>query len=148
MSTNNEGGRCSRRQALTAAGMAGVGVTALAACSTTSPSSSSSNGSPGGVSAAKGKTIFETSQIPVGGGKINDTYKIVVTQPTAGDFKAFTAICTHMGCTLDAVTGGVIQCPCHGSTFSIKTGAVEAGPAPSPLQEYTVTVNGKAITVG
>jgi nitrite reductase/ring-hydroxylating ferredoxin subunit len=47
---------------------------------------------------------------------------VVVTQPTAGEYKAFTAVCTHMQCIVGSVANNVIQCPCHGSQYSAKTG--------------------------
>ncbi len=71
----------------------------------------------------------------------------MVTQPTAGVFKAFSAICTHQGCLVDGVSSGVIQCPCHGSEFNITTGAVVQGPAPTPLPEKTLTVSDGKIVV-
>ena len=89
----------------------------------------------------------KTSEIPVGGGKVFDTQKVVVTQPTAGQFKAFTAVCTHQGCTVSTVKDGTINCPCHGSKYSIADGSVQGGPAPAPLAAKTVTVNGDEITV-
>ena len=84
----------------------------------------------------------------MGGGKIFAAQKVVVTQPSAGDFKAFSAICTHMGCTVDQVANGTIDCPCHGSEFSITNGAVQAGPAPSPLPAKAITVTGDNIMLG
>jgi Rieske Fe-S protein len=69
----------------------------------------------------------------------------VVTQPTAGSFKAFTAVCTHQGCTVGTVAGGTIDCPCHGSKFSIKDGSVVNGPATSPLAAITIKVEGTSV---
>jgi Rieske Fe-S protein len=71
----------------------------------------------------------------------------VVTQPTAGEFKAFTAVCTHQGCVVSDVADGTINCGCHGSKFDITTGAVKAGPAKEPLPEKKVTVGADGITV-
>ena len=88
-----------------------------------------------------------TSDVPVGGGTILTDQKVVVTQPTAGEFKAFTAVCTHQGCLVASVADGVITCPCHGSTFSAADGAVISGPAPSPLAAVPVTVSGTQITI-
>ena len=73
--------------------------------------------------------------------------KTVVTQPAAGEFKAFSSICTHMGCPVAAVADGTINCNCHGSRFDIATGAVKRGPATRPLPAKTVTVKGDRITV-
>ena len=82
-----------------------------------------------------------TSEIPVGGGKTYKDQKIVVTQPTAGRYQAFSATCTHAGCLVDKVEGGQIICPCHGSRFSIADGKVEKGPALLPLPEEKIAVS-------
>ncbi|HUR74529.1 MAG TPA: Rieske (2Fe-2S) protein [Sporichthya sp.] len=81
-----------------------------------------------------------TSEIPVGGGRTYPDQKIVVTQPTAGEFKGFSATCTHAGCLVDKVEAGQILCPCHGSRFSIADGKVLKGPALLPLPEQAVAV--------
>jgi Rieske Fe-S protein len=82
----------------------------------------------------------------VGGGTINVDQKVVVTQPTAGVFKAFTAVCTHQGCTVASVADGVITCPCHNSLFSATDGSVQGGPAPAPLAPVAITVSGTTIS--
>jgi Rieske Fe-S protein len=69
----------------------------------------------------------------------------VVTQPTAGEFKVFSAVCTHMGCIVNQIAGGRIDCPCHGSEYSITDGAVLAGPAPKPLPAKPFKVTGDSI---
>ena len=71
--------------------------------------------------------------------------KIVVTQPKAGTFAAFTAVCTHLGCLVDSVSGGTINCPCHGSKFSITNGSVVNGPATAPLAAVSIKVKGSNI---
>jgi Rieske Fe-S protein len=86
-----------------------------------------------------------TSDVPVGGGKILADKKIVITQPRAGSFEAFSAVCTHLGCTVSSVSGGTINCPCHGSKFSVTNGSVVAGPAPSPLAPVGIKVQGTSI---
>ena len=87
------------------------------------------------------------ADVPVGGGTIVAATKTVVTQPAAGEFKAFSSICTHMGCPVAPVADGTINCNCHGSRFDIATGAVKRGPATRPLPAKTVTVKGDRITV-
>jgi Rieske Fe-S protein len=83
----------------------------------------------------------------VGGGKIFADDNLVVTQPAAGEFKAFSIICTHVGCLCDKVAGGTIDCPCHGSTFSITDGSVVTGPAIRPLTPEPFTVTEGTITL-
>ncbi|WP_327357145.1 Rieske (2Fe-2S) protein [Streptomyces sp. NBC_01304] len=92
-----------------------------------------------------GEELAKTSDVEVGGGKIFKDKKIVVTQPTAGDFKAFSAVCTHAGCTVNDVSGGTINCPCHGSKYRIADAAVADGPAPAPLSPQQITVSGDSI---
>lgn len=142
------------------AGIAGLGVATplLAACGSSSSASGSSgsggsgssgsssgSGSTGGGTSAKGLT--KTTDIPVGSGKIFPSKQVVVTQPTQGDFKAFSAVCPHQGCIVAEVRGADIDCACHGSRFSIKDGSVLNGPATSGLQKMTATVKGGEITV-
>ncbi|MEU2777944.1 Rieske (2Fe-2S) protein [Streptomyces sp. NPDC007162] len=115
------------------------------ASSAASPTAGSS--ASGSASAATGNALAQTSEIPEGGGMIFKDQKIVVTQPTKGEFKAFSAICTHMGCTVAKVADGTIDCPCHGSRFHIADGAVAHGPATRPLPAKSITVSGNSITV-
>ncbi|MEU9212958.1 Rieske (2Fe-2S) protein [Streptomyces sp. NPDC048415] len=96
-------------------------------------------------SAASGQELAKTSDIPVGGGKIFKDQKVVVTQPTKDDFKAFSAICTHQGCTVSTVSDGTINCPCHGSKYKIENAAVAHGPATRPLPAKKITVEGNSI---
>ena len=88
----------------------------------------------------KGTVLGVTSDIPVGGGAIYTAAKVVVTQPASGQYKAFSAVCTHVGCLVNKVTSGTIDCPCHGSEFKITNGAVVAGPAPSPLPARQIKI--------
>ncbi|MFE2142567.1 Rieske (2Fe-2S) protein [Streptomyces sp. NPDC059456] len=94
-----------------------------------------------------GKTLAQTSEIPVGGGKVFKDQKVVVTQPMAGQFKAFSATCTHQGCSVATVTDGNIVCPCHQSLFKISDGTVAGGPAKSPLAAAKIAVEGDKITL-
>ncbi|WP_431950308.1 Rieske (2Fe-2S) protein [Actinacidiphila sp. bgisy167] len=146
-----------RRAVVAAAGAAGL-VVALAACGdknaagTVSPAAPAQGGgqgtggsTPGGGGAAV--TLAKTSEIPVGGGKIFPDEKVVVCQPEAGSFKAFSAICTHQGCAVNQVADGTINCPCHGSRFSIKDGSVANGPATQPLPAARITVEGDSVAL-
>ncbi|HEX6521085.1 MAG TPA: Rieske (2Fe-2S) protein [Streptosporangiaceae bacterium] len=169
------GAEATRRAVLAGASL--VGVTALAACSTSStasggtPSANTASGSPAGGanpggppmtaggspttggtgagSGAGGGTVLgAATTIPVGSGKVFTAEKVVVTQPTAGHYRGFSAVCTHMHCIVDRVANGTIDCPCHGSRYSISDGSVVAGPAPSPLPPQPITVSGGKITLG
>ncbi|MEX0169403.1 Rieske (2Fe-2S) protein [Streptomyces sp. LMG1-1-1.1] len=91
--------------------------------------------------------LAKTSDIPVGGGTVFTEEKVVVTQPEAGEFKAFSAVCTHQGCLVNKVADGTIDCPCHGSKYRIADGSVAAGPAPRPLPAEQITVSGDTITL-
>jgi Rieske Fe-S protein len=71
----------------------------------------------------------------------------VVTQPTSGQFKCFTAVCTHQGCIVSDVSDGTINCACHGSQYSIEDGSVVQGPATFPLSEEKITVTGDQISL-
>jgi Rieske Fe-S protein len=127
------------------AGLGGLAAT-LAACGGGSSSSSSGSTSGSGSAGSSGNaTLASTSEIPVGGGKVFSAEKVVVTQPTAGEFKAFSAVCTHMQCLVNKVASGTIDCPCHGSEFSVRNGSVVSGPAPSPLPVQAIKVAGGKI---
>ncbi|GAA4867971.1 Rieske (2Fe-2S) protein [Kitasatospora terrestris] len=133
-----------------AAVLAGGSAVAVTGCSSDSDSSSSGTGgaaSSSGGGAAGAVDLGAASEVPVGGGKVYRDQKIVVTQPTAGQYKAFSAKCTHAGCVVDQVTSGQISCPCHGSKFAVADGSVSAGPAPSSLPEYKVAVQDGKIQV-
>ena len=124
------------------------GANAAAPAVTATLSSPSAPASASGSGGAASNALATTSEIPVGGGKIFTAEKVVVTQPNAGDFKAFSAVCTHMGCLVSTISNGTIDCPCHGSQFSITNGAVVAGPAPSPLPAEAINVSGSSISLG
>jgi Rieske Fe-S protein len=117
---------------------------------TSSPEPASASSAAGAVAGhanagLSGTVLGKTSDIPVGGGKVFTDAKVVVTQPTKDVFKGFSAVCTHVGCLCNQVAGGTIDCPCHGAKFAIATGAVVAGPAPTPLPAAPITVAGGKI---
>jgi len=120
-------------------------MTTSAVALTTACGGSGDGGSSGGSSGTT--DLAKTSDIPVGGGKVFKDQKVVVTQPVKGEFKAFSAVCTHQGCTVAKVADGTIDCPCHESRFSIADGAVKGGPAPRPLPAKEITVKGDTITL-
>lgn len=98
--------------------------------------------------ASGGSTTIDLSSIPVGGAvsaSINGN-PVVVAQPSTGKVVAFSAVCTHQGCTV-APQGKEYDCPCHGARFDAATGAVLQGPATAPLAKLTATVSGGKVTV-
>ena len=147
-----------RRGMLAGVGLVGL-ASAITACgggtSSSAPAAGNAGTTPGGpessapaASAAGGAAagaLAATSQIPVGSGMIFPAKQVVVTQPSANEFKAFSAVCTHMGCIVNQISDGTIDCPCHGSQYSIKTGDVVAGPAPNPLPAKQIKVSGDSI---
>jgi Rieske Fe-S protein len=125
---------------------AGNAATTAGAAGTTPAAPAGSSAAAGGASSAPaGNALAATSEIPVGSGKIFSGQQVVVTQPSAGEFKAFSAVCTHMGCTVNQISNGTIDCPCHGSQYNISTGDVVAGPAPKPLPAKQIKVSGDSI---
>ena len=141
----------SRRSILGAAAAVGaVGVVAAcggggsstpAASTTGSDSAAGSSSPPAGDAAA----LTPTADVPVGSGVILADAKVVVTQPTAGEFKAFSSTCTHMSCQVTSISGDRIGCPCHGSSYSIVDGSVQGGPAPRPLPKVAIKVEGDEV---
>jgi Rieske Fe-S protein len=155
--------QATRRGVLAGVGLVGLAgaITACGASGSSSAPATGTNSTPGaGATTATVPTassaqsasgagaadaLAKTSEIPVGGGKIFDTQTVVVTQPTAGEYKAFSAVCTHMGCIVNQISSGRIDCPCHGSEYSISDGAVLAGPAPRPLPAKQIKITGDSI---
>lgn len=132
----------SRRNALLGAGGLAAGVPLLAACG----GSGGSGGSASGITGSG--ALVATSDVPVGGGVILSDRGAVVTQPTAGQFKVFSDVCTHMGCIVSSVEDGTIDCGCHGSRFHITDGSVAQGPASAPLPEFAAKVQrGQVVAV-
>lgn len=126
--------------------MAAVGATGIAAVLTACGGSDKAGDSdavkPAGGS---GAVLAKTSDIPEGGGKIFADHGVVVTQPTAGQFKAFSSTCTHQGCPVTKIAGGTIHCPCHHSEFAVADGSVKHAPATQPLPAVKITVEGDSI---
>jgi nitrite reductase/ring-hydroxylating ferredoxin subunit len=148
------------------AALAGASAPLLAACGGSddasgggsTPSASGSSSAPGtsstapssttpstSASAGGGSVLGPVSDVPVGGGKVFTDAKVVVTQPTAGQYKGFSAVCTHQGNPIGSVEGGQIVCPFHNSHFSITDGSPVSGPAQTPLPAVNVAVQGSNI---
>lgn len=148
-----------RRHVLGGAGALTLGLPVLSACSgdddgpqtatdpDTSAPAGSSEPSETSESSEGDSALASTADVPVGGCAVFASAKVVLTQPTEGDFKAFSSICTHQGCTVSASSDGVIPCTCHGSEFSIEDGSVLQGPATSGLAEVDITVEGDSISL-
>ncbi|HSE56241.1 MAG TPA: Rieske (2Fe-2S) protein [Nocardioidaceae bacterium] len=137
----------SRRVVLRGAAVSGLALPLVAACGSDSGASSGEPATSAEASGGGAGGAIATSDVPVGGGLVVPDQQVVVTQPQEGEFLAFTAVCTHQQCTVATVEGGTINCPCHGSKFSIEDGSVVDGPAPSPLEEKSVSVEGDSIVV-
>jgi Rieske Fe-S protein len=148
------------RRTLGGLAAAGAGLPLLAACggsggpSTatdtpgTSPTTGGTGGNGGGSGGGSGgEALTKTSDIEVGGGEVFQDQQVVVTQPKSGEFKCFTAICSHQGCLVSDVSGGTINCNCHGSQYSITDGSVVTGPATFPLAAEQITVSGGEISL-
>src|ERR1044072_2366645 len=152
-----------RRAVVSAAGAAGLAA-ALTACGKDDGSASGGSQNAGSAqeSAGAGKSgeagaggdaggggggmeLAKTSQIPEGGGMVFKDHKVVVTQPSSGEFKAFSSICTHQGCSVGDVSHGTINCPCPQSNFDIGDGSVKGGPATKPLPGAKIKVEGTSI---
>lgn len=110
------------------------------------PPSDSSDTNAGGLVLAG-----SVQEYPEGVGKVLsvDSKPVIVVNTERG-FKAYSAICTHLGCVvLDKEPGlGYIKCPCHDGRFNPLNGAVIGGPPPRPLPAYEVRVDGDQIYVG
>ncbi len=146
-----------RRAILTAGGLVLAGG-ALAACggadstATEAATGAPTTGAPAAPAteapaAPVSGALAAVSEVPVGGGVIVPEPPIVITQPVAGTFKAFTAICPHQGCLVSEVAENQIVCPCHGSLFSADDGAVVQGPAVQGLTAASITVQGDSIVL-
>ncbi|MEV6651784.1 Rieske (2Fe-2S) protein [Streptomyces sp. NPDC051219] len=141
-----------RRTVVAAVGVAGLAA-ALTACGGSEGSSYTGSPKPAdgtdnagaGAGAGTGTELAKTADIPEGGGKVFADQGVVVTQPTAGEFKAFSSKCTHQGCAVKDISDGTINCPCHGSKFDATDGSVKAGPATQALPAASIVVEGDAI---
>ncbi len=129
--------RATRRTVLLASGAAAL----AAGCG----SGDDGGGDSPDTEGSAGQELLPVADVPVGGGRVLGAEEIVVTQPEEGEFRAFSAICTHQRCLVSEVADGTINCPCHGSRFRIADGSVERGPATRPLPEERITVDGNTV---
>lgn len=149
----------SRRQVLSA-GAAVAGVATVAGCGASSSGGGSDDDASRSRSAdseqstsqspAAGTTLATLTSIPVGGAVSAKGAKdepLIVARPSADTAVAFSAICTHMGCTV-APAGKELHCPCHGSVYQAATGKNVSGPAPRPLPKVPVHVAGGKVVTG
>ncbi|MFF4605603.1 Rieske (2Fe-2S) protein [Streptomyces sp. NPDC001339] len=129
-----------RRTVLRGAALAGVACFGAAACAAGGQESSDRPASDAPVE------LGPASEVPVGGAKLYGKQRMLVSQPVKGEFKCFSAVCTHMGAVLNQIERGQGVCPLHGSRFMAATGEVAQGPAGRPLEEIPVRAeNGKLI---
>ena len=137
------GSDLTRRGMIRGVAAGGLALPVLAACG-----DEGGDAAPQSTPTASVSVSVAAADVPVGGGTILADDLVVVTQPTEGEFKAFTATCTHQGCPVNAITDGEIICPCHASHYSIEDGSVISGPAPKALASFPVAVEGDQIVVG
>lgn len=136
-----------RRSALAGLGLAGLGLASAGCARYGDEAASESAGTAGGDAPARSATV-PARDVPVGGGIVLADEQVVVCQPEAGRFVAFSAVCTHAGCLVSEVSDGTVNCPCHGSRFGVGDGGVVAGPAPDPLPPHPVTVRNGTVAIG
>lgn len=139
--------RPSRRAVLVGTGMAATALTAAACSSDARPvqGGAADPGTPTATDASGRAVLAHTADVPVGGGVIMSG--VVLTQPRKDEFLAFDPVCPHQGCFVTSVRSGLINCPCHGSTFTLE-GARESGPTPSGLTPVEIQVEGDEILQG
>lgn len=133
----------SRRRALGAAAGVGVGLPALAACAGEDPAPSGDTRNAPDAPVV-GSALTAVGDVPIGGGVILGETEIVVTQPTKGDFRGFSAICTHQGCIVREVAE-TINCFCHGAKYSLESGEPVSGPANVALASRELRIEGDDI---
>ncbi|MFD5031132.1 Rieske (2Fe-2S) protein [Streptomyces sp. NPDC058405] len=132
-----------RRTVLKGAALAGAAGLGLAACSTDSKLGHAEAPTP-----TSPVDLGAADEIPVGGAKLYREQRLVVSCPAEGQYKAFSAQCTHAGCLLEKLEGTVGDCPCHGSRFDVTTGKALKGPATVPLSEVPVRAEGGKLVAG
>lgn len=125
-----------------ATGGAAATVAFLAACT-------GDAGDDGATDAVPAEPVeLPAAEVPVGGGAVLTAHHLVVTQPTSGDYRAFSAICTHQGCPVSSVEDRGVYCACHSSYFDIASGNPVAGPATTALTSVPVALDGETLVIG
>ncbi|EFK55351.1 Rieske 2Fe-2S domain-containing protein [Corynebacterium genitalium ATCC 33030] len=127
MTENSQTPRCSRRLFLVGSATTVAGAF-LAAC-----------GKPATAEIA-------ATQVPVGSAVIVD--KLIIAQPTEGEFLAYSTVCPHQGNPISQVNGDTVRCPAHGSSFDIATGEPVEGPAQSGMTPAPVRQEGDTVVAG
>ena len=121
-----------------AAAVAGFAVAKSSSAASVLPAAAANGYGPSDTGG--GKLLAKLAQVPAGGGLVLGSQTIVLTRENGDTVHAFSATCTHQGCTVSRVANGTIDCPCHASRFDAKTGAVVSGPAPRGLPVVAVVV--------
>lgn len=127
MTENSQTPRCSRRLFLVGSATTVAGAF-LAAC-----------GKPATAEIA-------ATEVPVGSAVIVD--KLIIAQPTEGEFLAYSTVCPHQGNPISQVNGDTVRCPSHGSSFDIATGDPVEGPAQSGMTPAPVRQEGDTVVAG
>ncbi|MEU1280592.1 Rieske (2Fe-2S) protein [Streptomyces sp. NPDC005805] len=132
-----------RRTVLKGAALAGAAGLGAAACSTESKLGHAQVPTP-----TVPVDLGAADAVPVGGTRLYREQRLLVHCPAEGEYKAFSAQCTHAGCVLDKVEGTEGNCPCHGSRFDVTTGKALKGPATVPLPAVPVRAEGGRLVAG
>jgi Rieske Fe-S protein len=129
-----------------AAGIAGYAVATNSSAAHGRRSTTAANNY--GFHGSSGRRLLASlASLPIGGGRVLGKDDVVLTRDDSG-VHAFSATCTHQGCTVTQVSDGRIRCPCHGSQFDARTGAPVVGPATRPLPPVPITVEGDSVFTG
>lgn len=130
-----------------ASGVAGYLVASTSDAAGDKAATAAANGS--GPAPGYGNRVLATlDEIPEGGAIILADEGVVLSRGAGEDVQAFSATCTHQGCTVNAIEDGLIVCPCHLSRFDLRTGEPVSGPANRALPGVAVTVRGNDVVSG
>jgi Rieske Fe-S protein len=136
-----------RRAVIAAAAGLGAAAACGPAATPSTDATASVASSPPPTPTREPRPVAPADDIPVGGGRVYPDLRVVVTQPSPGEFRGFGIVCTHDSCELNAVKNGTINCPCHGSRYAITDGSVVRGPARTGLRTEKVAVQGDQIVL-